>query len=162
MMEDHSAWEMAREAAHATGRSDRLLELFPRLVGRYPRSFALRKDYGTTLARAGQNRDAIRQLEAAAGLFSGDAAVFGNLGSLYLAEGKIAEARAALEASIAIDPGRAGPQKNLGIIYLDHLRQPDKAAFHFRKYLEAGGDAEAEAIRAYLRLHDHPGPQGGP
>jgi arylsulfatase A-like enzyme len=151
MMKDHSDWELAREAVQASGRSDRLLELFPRLVGRYPDSFALRKDYGTRLGKAGRTREAIRQFEAAARLFAGDSVVLGNLGALYLEEGRIEAARSVLEESVAIDPDMAGPQKNLGIVYLDYLHQPDKAILHFKKYLEAGGDAESERIRAFIQ-----------
>jgi arylsulfatase A-like enzyme len=150
LMRDFSRWEEAREATLASGKDAPLLDLLPRLVGRYPSAFTLRKDFGAALGKAGRTREAIEQLEAAARLFDGDSVVFGNLGSLYLAEGKVEKARVGLERSVAIDPSGPGPQKNLGIIYADYLKQPDKAVPHFQKYLDAGGDAEAAQIRAYV------------
>ena len=160
MMKDHSDWELAREALQASGRSERLLELLPGLVERYPFSFPLRKDYGTHLGKAGRPQEAIRQLESAARLYPGDATVLGNLGSLYLSQERIEEARTVLEQSVAIDPDGVGPQKNLGIIYLDYLKQPETAALHFRRYLEAGGDAEADKVRAFLQNLGRSGPAG--
>lgn len=150
MMKDFSEWELARETVQASGRNEPLLGLLPRLVGRYPSSFSLRKDYGAVLGMAGRPREAVEQLEAAVRLFDGDAVVLGNLGSMYLSEGRVEEARGALERSVAIEPGRAGSQKNLGIIYAEYLKQPDRAIAHFEKYLEAGGDAEAGRIRTWV------------
>lgn len=154
VMRDHSDWEVAREETSATGKSDRLLALYPALLARYPDSFALHKDYGSFLGKAGRDREAIDQLEKAARIFPGDVVVLENLGSLYLNQGRADAARAALERSVELDPGRVGSQKNLGIVYLDYFKQPEKAIPHFKKYLEAGGDEEAERVRAFLRRYE--------
>jgi arylsulfatase A-like enzyme len=151
LMRDFSDWEMASRQILAEGRGERHLALFARLAERYPASFTLRKDYGTTLAALGRVGEAIHQLEAAMRLSSDDPVVLGNLGALYLAEGRAEEARVVLERSVALDPLQAGPQKNLGLIYLDHLHRPDRAVEHFKKYLEAGGDAEAGRIREWVQ-----------
>ncbi len=161
MMRDHGEWELAHEAAQASGGSGALLDLLPRLVGRYPDSFALRKDWGNHLGKTGRTGEAIPQLEAAARLYAADATVWGNLGAMYLGEGRIGDAQAALERSVALDPDRAGTRKNLGIIYLDHLGRTDIAVLHFKKYLEAGGDADAERIRAFIRDAERANAAGG-
>lgn len=150
VLQDHSNWEAAREEAQATGRNDRLLGLLALLVERYPDSFALRKDYGTYLGMVGRGPEAILQLEKATRLFPRDSLVLENLGALYLAQGKAEAALAVLQRSVAINPNRAGAQKNLGILYLDYFKDPDRAVPHFRRYLEAGGDAEAAQIRAFI------------
>jgi tetratricopeptide (TPR) repeat protein len=50
-------------------------------------------------------------------------------------EGKSREAITALENALRIDPECMEAQNNLGVRYIE-LRQPDKAAVHFRKALE--------------------------
>jgi choline-sulfatase len=151
LMKDHSAWEMARRRAHESGRADDLLAIYPSLVARYPNSFALHKDFGLYLGRARRFQEAIAQLEKAARIYSKDPAVLENLGALYLMQNRVDAARVVLEECVAIDPNRIGPQKNLGIVYAEHLNQPEKAIPYFKKYLEAGGDDEAEAIKAYIQ-----------
>jgi arylsulfatase A-like enzyme len=157
VMKDHSDWEVAREEENVTGKKDRLLPLYPGLLARYPDSFALRKDYGTYLGKAGRDREAIDQLEKAVRIFPRDAVVLENLGALYLHQGRSDAARVALERSVEIDPGRPGAQKNLGLIYLDYLKQPEKAIPHFKKYLEAGGDSESERVRAFVMNYEKSG-----
>ena len=150
VLKDRSAWENAREEAFRTGRNAGLLALYPRLVEKYPGSFALRKAYGTLLGMAGKTDEAILQLEAAVRLNPRDSVTLANLGTLHLAQDRVDRAGALLEEALKLDPASPMAHKSMGILYADHLGDPAKAVPHFQKYLDAGGDAEAERIRAYV------------
>jgi arylsulfatase A-like enzyme len=164
VMKDRSDWENAREESFRTGRDDSLLKLYPRLVSAYPGSFALHKAYGTLLAKEGRPQEAMNQLEEAVRINPKDSATLTNLGTLYLSQGRIDTGRAFLEEALKLDPVSPVAHKSMGILYADHLGDPEKAVFHYQKYLDAGGDAEAGRIRAYvdsMRVAGKPSPPHG-
>jgi arylsulfatase A-like enzyme/Tfp pilus assembly protein PilF len=151
VLADRSAWDRAREAAYRTKRGDDLLALYPRLVASYPSSGPLHKAYGTLLAQAGKAPEAIRELEQAVRLNARDGGSLTNLGGLYIQTGKPGPARVCLQKALELDPRDAIAHQNLGVLYAEILKDPSRAAEHYRAFLRLDPTSpDAPAARAFL------------
>jgi len=74
-----------------------------------------------------------------------------NMAIVYAKEGKYREAEAEYRAALDIDPADADIHYNLGILYDDDLKQPDRAAIHYDRYLKLRPDApDVDAVNEWL------------
>ncbi len=63
-----------------------------------------------------------------------------DLGLALFAQGDHAQARERLERVLDFDADDAAAHFHLGLLYMDYLADPARAAGHFRRYLDLGGD----------------------
>jgi tetratricopeptide (TPR) repeat protein len=74
-----------------------------------------------------------------------------NMASVYARESKFAEAENEYLQALRIDPTDADVHYNLGILYDDELKQPEKAAVHYRRYLQLTPHGpDADRVRNWL------------
>lgn len=90
-----------------------------------------------------------RQLGEAAGLDGSKAAIFNDLGLVYLAENNLRQARACFEKALAGDSNRAETHNNLGLA-LKRMQKHDEARKAFLRAVEM----KADYARAYFSLGD--------
>jgi choline-sulfatase len=97
-----------------TGRVSEALDIYQRLVARWPRDAALYHDLAVAADAAGLPREAARAEQAALALEPSNAAAANGLGLLHIENGRTADAAAAFERAVALDPSNAAFWTNLG------------------------------------------------
>jgi arylsulfatase A-like enzyme/Flp pilus assembly protein TadD len=97
-----------------TGRVTEALDLYKRLVARWPRDAALYHDLAVAAGAAGLPKEAARAEQAALALEPSNAAAANGLGLLHVENGRTAEAAAAFEQAVKLDPSNATFWTNLG------------------------------------------------
>lgn len=74
-----------------------------------------------------------------------------NMAIVFAKEGKFDEAETEYKSALQFDPGDADIHYNLGILYDDDLKQPEKAAIHYRRYLKLRPEApDADQVSEWL------------
>jgi arylsulfatase A-like enzyme len=154
ILKDKSEWDRERETAFRTGKDDKLLELYPKLLEKYPGSYALRNNYAPLLAKAGRRKEAVALLEETAQLFPRDELSLFNLAAVHLAAGRSAPAKGALEEAVRRNPASRLAHKAMGILYAEHLGDPGKAVESFKRYLDLGGDEDAPKWKKYIEAQE--------
>ena len=97
-----------------TGRAAQAVEIYRRLVARWPSDAALYHDLGVAAAAAGLHAEAARAEQASLALQPSNAAASNGLGLLFIEQGNTAEAVTAFERAVADDPSNATFWANLG------------------------------------------------
>jgi choline-sulfatase len=97
-----------------TGRVTEAIDLYRRLVARWPRDAGLYHDLAVAAATAGLPREAARAEQAALALEPSNAAAANGLGLLHIEGGRTAEAAAAFQQAVKLDPSNATFWTNLG------------------------------------------------
>ncbi|TVQ92811.1 MAG: tetratricopeptide repeat protein [Deltaproteobacteria bacterium] len=93
--------------------------------------------------------DAVKLLERARTAEPENAGVLLNLGVAYRGVERFDDARQAYEKALSLRPDRVEPLLNLGILFGDYIKDYDKAASAFQRYIDKGG-AKAELAREYI------------
>jgi tetratricopeptide (TPR) repeat protein len=119
-----------------TGRAAHAVEIYRRLVARWPADAALYHDLAVAAAAANLPAEAARAEQASLALQPSNAAASNGLGLLFVEQGNAAEAVKAFERAVADDPSNATFWANLG-----NARR------------EAGDQARAE--QAYRKALEH-------
>jgi tetratricopeptide (TPR) repeat protein len=101
-------------AVKETGRVAEALDIYKRLVARWPRNAELYHDLAVAAAAAGLPKEAARAEQAALALEPTNAAAANGLGLLHIDSGRTAEAAAAFERAVKLDPSNATFWTNLG------------------------------------------------
>ncbi len=74
-----------------------------------------------------------------------------NMGVMYTGRGKYSEAEKEYLCALRIDPADADSHFNLAVLYDDFLKEPQKAAVHYRRYLKLRPDApDALEVQTWL------------
>lgn len=97
-----------------TGRAAQAVEIYRRLVARWPADAALYHDLAVAAAAAGLPAEAARAEQASLALQPSNAAASNGLGLLFIEQGNAAEAVKAFERAVADDPSNATFWANLG------------------------------------------------
>ncbi len=78
-----------------------------------------------------------------------------NMAAVYAREGKFADAEREYLQALRIDPADADVHYNLGILYDDEMKLPEKAALHYRRYLQLSPHGpDADRVRNWLMKLD--------
>ncbi|SRR5579884_318950 len=91
---------------------------------------------GTLMAEAKRYAEAADLLVQSTRLWPQSAKAYNNLGEVYRRMKEVKKAEQAYQKALEINPKYADSHYNLGTFYDSILRNPQKAAFHYRKYLE--------------------------
>jgi tetratricopeptide (TPR) repeat protein len=118
-----------------TGRAAQAVEIYRRLVARWPADAALYHDLAVAAAAAGLPAEAARAEQASLALQPSNAAASNGLGLLFVEQGNAAEAVKAFERAVADDPSNATFWANLGNARRD-AGDPARAEQAYRKALE--------------------------
>lgn len=118
-----------------TGRPARAVEIYRRLVARWPADAALYHDLAVAASAAGLPAEAARAEQAALALQPSNAAASNGLGLLLVEQGNAAEAVKAFERAVADDPSNATFWANLGNARRE-VGDPTRAEQAYRKALE--------------------------
>ncbi|MDD5496283.1 MAG: tetratricopeptide repeat protein, partial [Candidatus Omnitrophica bacterium] len=78
------------------------------------------------------------------------AALYEELGTAYTKAGMFDEAMAAYKESLIYGPNNAKIHYYLGLLYQKNMHDPQKAAYHFKKYLYLNPDAKDKREVRYL------------
>jgi arylsulfatase A-like enzyme/Flp pilus assembly protein TadD len=97
-----------------TGRVTEALDIYKRLVARWPRDAALYHDLAVAATAAGLPKEAARAEQAALALEPSNAAAANGLGLLHIENGRPSEGAAAFEEAVKRDPTNATFWTNLG------------------------------------------------
>ena len=97
-----------------TGRAAQAVEIYRRLVARWPADATLYHDLAVAAAAAGLAAEAARAEQASLALQPSNAAASNGLGLLFIEQGNVAEAVKAFERAVADDPSNAAFWANLG------------------------------------------------
>jgi len=97
-----------------TGRVSEALDLYRRLVTRWPRNADLYHDLAVAAGAAGLTKEAARAEQAALALEPSNASAANGLGLAHVENGRTAAATAAFEQAVALDPSNAAYWTNLG------------------------------------------------
>jgi|GEM_PF-2755543 len=74
-----------------------------------------------------------------------------NMGCVYKACKLYKNAEAEFKKALELDPNDAGTHYNLGVLYDDDLKNPEKARYHYERFLElAPDDKDAARVREWL------------
>ncbi|HZR47732.1 MAG TPA: tetratricopeptide repeat protein, partial [Candidatus Manganitrophaceae bacterium] len=88
------------------------------------------------------------------------AKAFNNLGEVYRRSNEAKKAEQAYLRAIEINPKYADAHYNLGTLYDGVIRNPKKAAHHYRKYMELK-PASPDSVQVGQRLAAIEGTPGG-
>jgi len=119
-----------------TGRASQAVEIYRRLVARWPGDTAMYHDLAVAATAAGMPGEAARAEQAALTLQPSNAAASNGLGLMLIEQGRPAEAVAAFERAVADDPGNATFWTNLGNARRD-AGDPTRAEEAYRRALDA-------------------------
>lgn len=72
-----------------------------------------------------------------------------NLAATQIKLGEYQAAQITLERLLGFDPQFLNAHLNLGILFDDHLKDPDKALYHYKRYLELGG-TDRERVEQWI------------
>ncbi len=137
------------------GNESRAMSHFKRLVERNPEDAMSHYGYGLVLARSGNRREAVRQLQEALEQNPLEGSILGELGRIYFLDGQLSKALPALKGSLALS-GNV-PQT---LFYLARAQMElgnfDEAVDVFHKLLKDHPDYE----QAYYFLGESYGKQG--
>lgn len=97
-----------------TGRAAQAVDIYRRLVARWPADATLYHDLAVAAAAAGLSAEAARAEQASLALQPSNADASNGLGLLFVAQGNAAEAVKAFERAVADDPSNATFWANLG------------------------------------------------
>ena len=97
-----------------TGRAAQAVDLYRRLIARWPGDAAMYHDLAVAATSAGAPDEALRAEQAALALEPSNAAASNGLGLTLIAQGRTVDALAAFERAVADDPGNAAFWTNLG------------------------------------------------
>jgi tetratricopeptide (TPR) repeat protein len=123
------------EALVQAGLADEAIKLLRRGQERYPADFWLNHNLGLLLSgHKGSRAEAVGYYRAALALRPDSSAVYLNLGSALLGQGKLDEATNSFRRAIALDPKLAGAHRNLGVALIAKGRV-DEAIACFKKAL---------------------------
>ena len=75
---------------------------------------------------------------------------FHNIGVSYMKQGNYETARKWFEKALEVMPDYASAHRNLGLLYEQHLKNPEAALYHYRRYLDLGGP-DADEVREWIR-----------
>ncbi|MCX7046180.1 MAG: tetratricopeptide repeat protein, partial [Candidatus Sumerlaeota bacterium] len=75
---------------------------------------------------------------------------YNNLGVVYMNLNQYKLAAEAFEQTLAADPDNKSAHLNLGLIFDQHLPDPTRARYHYRRYLALGGE-RAEEVKQWLK-----------
>lgn len=89
----------------------------------------------TLFAEVKRYSEAVEALNLSTGFWPQSAKAFSNLGEVYRRMNKIRSAEEAFLKAVEVDQKYADAHYNLGVLYDNHIKRPQKAALHFRKYL---------------------------
>lgn len=101
---------------------------------------------GTLLAEAKRHADASDLLMQSTRFWPQSAKAYNNLGEVYRRMKEMKKAEQAYQKALEINPKYADAHYNIGTFYDSILRNPQKAVFHYRKYLELK-PASPEAVQ---------------
>jgi tetratricopeptide (TPR) repeat protein len=101
---------------------------------------------GTLFAEKKRYPEAGEALRKSVGFWPRSARAYSNLGEVYRRMKEINKAETAFTKAVEIDPQYADAHYNLGVLYDGELRDPGKAAIHYRKFLELEPNSP-EAVR---------------
>lgn len=126
-------------------------KIWRRLVRLEPRWGEARFRLGNCLLRQERLEDAVRAYRQALGFLGEDPRVYNNLGEALRRLGRIDEARKALRTALSYNPDYAPAHFNLGVLYEEDLKEPERAIYHYRRYLALRPDAQdARKVRAWI------------
>lgn len=138
------------------GKYEDAVKRYQLIVARRP-STETKVNLGLAYLRIGQIDQAIKTLENAVAVDSGNAAGWNNLSLAYLRAGRVAEARGAAEKALALKPGYAPAYVNLGNAQL-RAGEAENAIASFGRALGADpnlADAYFGLAEAYAFLGDN-------
>lgn len=105
---------------------------------------------GKAVAAAAAARDAEKNTRSL--LVRKEAVGHYNLAVVLTQSGKFGEAEKQFLACLELLPEDADTHYNLGVLYDDRLRQPGKAAHHYRRFLELRPDSrDSDMVRGWLK-----------
>jgi tetratricopeptide (TPR) repeat protein len=119
-----------------TGRVGHAVELYRRLVARWPGDSAMYHDLAVAAGAAGMGAEAARAEQAALALQPSNAAASNGLGLMLIEQGRTADALKAFERAVTDDPGNASFWINLGNARRD-TGDPGQAEQAYRRALDA-------------------------
>lgn len=119
-----------------TGRAQQAVDIYRRLVARWPGDAAMYHDLAVAATAAGMSAEAARAEEAALTLQPSNAAASNGLGLILIEHGSRAEALKAFERAVTDDPTNATFWTNLGNARRD-AGDPTRAEQAYRRALEA-------------------------
>jgi arylsulfatase A-like enzyme/Tfp pilus assembly protein PilF len=119
-----------------TGRASQAVELYRRLVARWPGDAAMYHDLAVAATAAGMRAEAVRAEQAALTLEPSNAAASNGLGLMLIEQGRKADAVKAFERAVADDPSNATFWTNLGNAHRD-AADAALAEQAYRRALEA-------------------------
>jgi choline-sulfatase len=119
-----------------TGRAQQAIEIYRRLVARWPGNADMYHDLAVAAGAAGMPAEAARAEQAALALQPSNAAASNGLGLMLIEQGNHAGAIEAFERAVRDDPGNATFWTNLGNARRD-AADPVRAAEAYRRALEA-------------------------
>jgi tetratricopeptide (TPR) repeat protein len=139
-------------AYERTGKRDKAVVEFRRLLGADPEYHAALNYLGYMFAERGENLDEAQKLvERAVALEPDNGAYVDSLGWVYYRLGRFEQARAALERATRLEVGDGTVQEHLGDVY-GAMGERDRAGDAYRRALELERDdpAKADAVRRKL------------
>jgi tetratricopeptide (TPR) repeat protein len=139
-------------AYERTGKRERAVVEFRRLLGDDPDFHAALNYLGYMFAERGENLDEARKLiEKAVALEPDNGAYVDSLGWVYYRLGRFEDARAALERATRLETGDGTVQEHLGDVY-GAMGQPERAGEAYRRalQLESSDPAKAQEVQRKL------------
>jgi arylsulfatase A-like enzyme/Flp pilus assembly protein TadD len=118
------------------GHAPHAVEIYRRLVSRWPGDAAMYHDLAVAATAAGLNAEAARAEQAALALQPSNAAASNGLGLMLIAQGRAPEAVKAFARAVQDDPSNASFWTNLGNARRD-MGDPAQAEVAYRRALEA-------------------------
>ncbi len=123
-------------ALKEAGRAPQAVDLYRRLVARWPGDAAMYHDLAVAATAAGMSAEAARAEQAALTLEPSNAAASNGLGLMLIEQGRKGDAVKAFERAVTGDPSNATFWTNLGNAHRD-LGDPTKAEQAYRRALDA-------------------------